>query len=83
MKFWTIIISYKTILSYCLNCTKNTESKNLRDAKRNKRRLILLLKCVMCKKSRFIKKEEAIGLLSNLEVRTSLSKIPILDGILL
>ena len=37
----------------------------------------------MCKKSRFIKKEEAIGLLSNLEVRTSLSKIPILDGILL
>ena len=36
-----------------------------------------------CKKSRFIKKQEAIGLLSNLGLKTLLSKIQLLDDILL
>ena len=41
---------------------------------------MVLWKCAICgsKKSRFIKIQEAKGLLSNLGVRTLLSKVPIL-----
>ena len=35
-----------------------------------------------CKKSRFIKKQEASGILSNLGIKTPLSKIPLLGDIL-
>ena len=44
-------------------------------------RLILSSKCVVCrsKKSRFIKEQEAEGLLSNLGIKTPLSKIPSLN----
>ena len=46
---------------------------------------MVLSKCAVCdsKKSRFIKNQEAKGLLSNLGFRTPLSKVPILDDILL
>ena len=42
---------------------------------------MLLSKCAICnnKKSRFIKEQEARGLLSNLGIRTPLSKIPLLN----
>ena len=45
---------------------------------------MLLSKCAICdiKKSRFIKSQEAKGLLINLGIRTPLSKVPILDDIL-
>ena len=45
---------------------------------------MILSKCTICgiKKSRFIKNQEAKGLLSNLGVRTPLSKIPVLSDIL-
>ena len=45
---------------------------------------MLLSKCAKCgnKKSRFIKNQEAKGLLSNLGVRTPLSKVPLLGDIL-
>ena len=45
---------------------------------------MILSKCAICgsEKSRFIKNEEAKGLLSNLYLRTPLSKVPILGGIL-
>ena len=38
-------------------------------------------KCPECgvKKSRFVKKQEVKGLLSNLEIKTLLSKIPLLN----
>ena len=41
-------------------------------------RLIMQSKCPVCgiKKSRFVKEQEARGLLSNLGTKTSLSKIP-------
>ena len=44
-----------------------------------------LSKCAICesKKSRFIKDQEAKGLLSNLGVKTPLSKLPMLSDILL
>ena len=43
-----------------------------------------LSKCATCgsKKSRFIKNQEAKGLLRNLVLRTPLSKVPILGDIL-
>ena len=45
---------------------------------------MILSKCLMCgkKKSRFIKNQEAKGLLSNLSLRTSLSKVQIWGNIL-
>ena len=41
--------------------------------------MLILLKCVICdnKKSRFIKKQEASGTLSNLGLKTPLNKIPL------
>ena len=55
--------------------SKNTENKNFRTTKKKKRKLTLLLKCVVCdsKKLRFIKKQEASEFLSNLGLKTSLS----------
>ena len=35
-----------------------------------------------CKKSKFIKEQEAEGLLSNLGIRTPLSKLPLLGDVL-
>ena len=44
-------------------------------------RLIMQLKCSACeiKKSRVVKEQEAKGLLSNLGIKTLLSKIPLLN----
>ena len=65
------------MLSYCLKCRKNTESKNPKIAKIG--RIMLLSKCAICdsKKSKFIKQQEASGLLSSLGIKTLLSKIPL------
>ena len=45
---------------------------------------MILSKCAICnsKKSKFINKQEAKGLLSNLGIKTPLNKIPILGDIL-
>ena len=45
---------------------------------------MVLSKCAICgsKKSRFIKNQEAKGLLSNLGIKTPLCKVPILGDIL-
>ena len=47
-------------------------------------KLMILSKCAICnsKKSKFIKKQEASGLLSKLGIKTPLSKIPVLGDIL-
>ena len=70
--------------SYCLKCRKDTETINPRVSNTSNGRKKTLSKCVICdsKKSRFIKNQEAKGLLSNLGVRTPLSKVPILSDIL-
>ena len=69
--------------SYCLKCRKNTENINPRVSKTSNCRTMILSKCAICgsKKSRFIKDQEAKGLLSNLGVRTPLRKVPILGDI--
>ena len=54
------------MLSYCLKSRKNTESKNSKFVKTKNGRMIILSNYVVCnsKKSRFIKEQEASGLLS-------------------
>ena len=70
--------------SYCLKGRENTENINPRVLKTSNGRAMVLSKCAICdsKKSRFTKNQEAKGLLSNLGIRTSLSKVPILGDIL-
>ena len=70
--------------SYCLKCKKDTENINPIVSKTSNNRMMILSKCAICKskKSRFIKNQEAKGLLSNLGIRTPLSKVPILGDIL-
>ena len=69
---------------YCLKCRKNTENINPRVSKTSNGRTMVLSRCEICdsKKSRFIKNQEAKGLLSNLGVRTPLRKVQILGNIL-
>ena len=70
--------------SYCLKCRKDTENINPKISKTSNGRTMVLSKCAICgsKKSRFIKNQEAKGLLSNLGIRTPLSKVPMLGNIL-
>ena len=72
------------MLSYCLKCGENTKSISPLVSKTINGRTIILSKCAVCnnKKARFIKKQEAKGLLSNLGIRTLLSKIAILRDVL-
>ena len=72
------------MLSYCLKFKKNTESINPRVSKTTIDKTMILSKCAICgsKKSKFIKEQQAKGLLSNLGLRTPLSKIPLLGDIL-
>ena len=53
--------------SYCLKYRKNTENVNPRVSNTSNSRTMVLPKCAVCnsKKSRFIKSQEAKGLLSN------------------
>ena len=53
---------------YCFKFRKSTESKNQNVAKTKNRRTILLSKCAVynSKKSKFIKEQQAIGVLNNL-----------------
>ena len=64
------------MLSYCLKCKRNTESINPKVSKTINGKVIILSTCAICssKKSKFIKQQEAKGLLSNLGLRTPLIK---------
>ena len=72
------------MLSYCLKCKKNTESINPKVSKTSNSKAMILSTCAICgrKKSKFIKEQQAKGLLSNLGLRTSLNKIPVFGDIL-
>ena len=72
------------MLSYCLECRKNTESKNPKVARTKNGRIMLLSKCAVydSKKSKFIKQQEASGLISSLGIKTPLSKIPLVGPLL-
>ena len=72
------------MLPCCFKCKKNTESINTRVSATSNGRTMILSKCAKCgsKKSKFIKKQEAKGLLSRLGIRTPSSKIPLLGDVL-
>ena len=64
------------MLSYCFKCRRNTKSINPKVSKTTNGKAIILSKCAICgsKKSKFIKEQEAKGLLSNLGLRAPLSE---------
>ena len=70
--------------SYCLKWKIDTENINPRASNTSNGMTMLLSKFAKCgsKKSRFIKNQEARGLLSNLGIRTPLCKVPLLGAIL-
>ena len=70
--------------SYCLKCRKDTANINPSVSSTSDGRAMILSKYAICgnKKSRFIKNQEAKGLLSNLGIRPLLIKVPILGNIL-
>ena len=74
------------MLSYCLKCKKkkNTESIDPNVSATSNCRTMILSKCAICgsKKSKFIKKQEAKGLLSSLGIISPFSKIPLLGDVL-
>ena len=69
------------MLSYCLKCKKNTESINPKVSKTTNGKKMILSTCAICG-SKFIKEQQAKGLLINLGLRTPLNKIPVLGDIL-
>ena len=69
----------------CLKRRKNTKSKNPKFVTTKNMRIMLLSKFEVCerKRSGFSKEQEASALLSSLEIKTSLSKISLVDPLLL
>ena len=67
--------------TYCMKCKRDTENLNSKMFRTKSNRLIMQSNCPVCriKKSRFVKEQETKGLLSNLEIRTQLIKIPFLN----
>ena len=67
--------------TYCSKWKKNTANVDPKRFKTKNNRLLMQSKCRVCgtKKSRFVKKQDAKGLLSNLGIKTPLSKIPLLN----
>ena len=63
--------------TYCVRC-KKTGNKDAKVIKTKNGRLQMRSHCSFCrnKKSRFVKEQEAKGLLSSLGIRILLSKIP-------
>ena len=67
-----------------MKCRKNTENIDPEISSTSNGKEMILSKCAICgsKKSRFIKNQEAKGLLNNLGFRTPLNKVSILGDIL-
>ena len=77
------------MILYWLKCRKIEKVKNPKVVNKKDGRIMLLSKCVVCdsKKSKFIKKErkteqEASGILTSVGIKTSLSKVSLLDPLL-
>ena len=70
--------------SYCLKCKKHTKNINPQVSSTSNGKLMILSKCATCngKKSKFIKKQDAKGLLSKSGIKTPLSNVPVLGDIL-
>ena len=66
--------------TYFFACRKYTKSINPKIVRNRQNRSMIQSNCAVCgsKKSRFIKEYQAMGLLSNLGIKTPLSKVPLL-----
>ena len=69
---------------YCLKCKKHTKNINPQVSSTSNGKLMILSKCAICdsRKSRFIEKQVAKGILSSLGIKTALSKMPLLGDVL-
>ena len=69
--------------SYCLKCKKNAKNINPAVSKSSNTKT-MISKCALCgaKKSKFIKKKEASGILSSLGLGKPLSMIPFYSDLL-
>ena len=67
--------------TYCLACRKYTKNINPKIVRNKHNRSMIQSNCAICgsKKSRFIKEHQAMGLLSNLGMKTPLSKVSLLN----
>ena len=69
------------MMTYCVKCRRGTENIDPKMVRTKNNKIIVQSKCPVCgiKKSRFVKEQEARGLLSNLGIKIPLSKIPLLN----
>ena len=67
--------------TYCVKCKKDTDNIDPKIFKAKNNRLIMQSKCSVCKnkKLRFVKEQDAKGLLSNLGTKMPFSKILLLN----
>ena len=67
--------------NYCFKCKKDTSNIDPKMVNTKNNRLLMQSKCSVCgtKNSRFVKKQDAKGLLSNLGIKTPLNKILLLN----
>ena len=67
--------------TYCLKCKKDTDNIDPKMFRTKSNRLLMQSKSGVCnnKKSGFVKEQDAKVLLSNLGIKTLLSKIPLLN----
>ena len=67
--------------TYCLVCRDYTKSINPKIVRNRQNKYITLSNYATCgsKESRFIKEQQAMGILSNLGIKTPLSKVPLLN----
>ena len=67
--------------TYCLSCRKYTKNTDSRTVKSKNEKSMIQSNCAICgsNKSRFIKEQQAKGLLSNLGIKTPLSKVLLLN----
>ena len=74
------------MMSYCLKCKKkqNTESKYPKVVRTKNGKIMLSSKYAVCdsKKSKFVKEQEASGLLSGLGIKAPLNKVPLIGPLL-
>ena len=65
----------------CFVCKKYRENTNPKIVRNRQNRLMIQSNCAICgsKTSRFIKEQKALGILSNLGIKTPLSQVPLLN----
>ena len=67
--------------TYCLVCKRYTKNTNPKIVRNRQNGLMIQSNCAICgsKKSRFIKEQKALGILSNLGIKTPLSQVQLLN----